>query len=83
MKTKEIEVGQFYLLGSMNHSRVGSSSKYFKSLQGESVLVIEKLNNYGNKNTIRIQGIHLNQDTYEGVSFWCSPYDLKPHKESK
>jgi len=77
MKVKDITVGEYYILASDKKSRMGCSTEYFKKLWNTEVLVLNKLNNFNNKNTINIQGISKIGDSFELVSFWCSPYDLK------
>lgn len=77
MKIKEVLVGGHYMLAASKKSKVGGSGLYFELLKGEQVFVLNKLNNFNNKNTVHIQGICHNDNHFELVSFWCSPYDLK------
>lgn len=77
MKIKEIELGSEYTLTSNTNSRVGTARLYFEEFNNKKVTVLNKLNNYSNKNIINIQGICLVGDSYQLVSFWCSPHDLK------
>jgi hypothetical protein len=77
MNIKEIEVGEYYILASKRKSRLGCSKEYFKKLYNQEVLVLNKLNNFNNKNTINIQGLIIENGVCHIASFWCSPYDLK------
>jgi hypothetical protein len=77
MNIKDIEVGEYYKLASNRKSRVGCAEDFFKKLHNKEVLVLNKLNNFNNKNTIHIQGLDQNGNSLSLVSFWCSPYDLK------
>jgi hypothetical protein len=83
MKIKEIEVGHQYILNASKKSRLGCSEEYFKVFLGERVIVLNKLNNFNNKNTVNIQGICYYNKQYELVSFWCSPYDLRELTKSE
>ncbi len=76
MKIKDIYIGKEYKLISDRKSTVGCSSKYFSIFKNKQVVVLNKLNNFNNKNTIHIQGLCQLNDVFELVSFWCSPYDL-------
>ena len=80
MKAKDIEVGEYYILASNKKSRTACSKEYFTKLWKQEVLVLTKLNNFNNSNTIQIQGICKSEDHFELVSFWCSPYDLKERR---
>jgi len=82
LKIKDVHVGQSYILSDNKKSRLGCSWMYFDTFKNTKVLVTEKLNNFNNKNTIRIQNLSSKDDTYELVSFWCSPYDLKEIPDS-
>lgn len=77
MKIKDVKVGGNYILAASKKSRIGGAKEYFERLLGESVFVLNKLNNFNNKNTVLIQGICQKDQHFELVSFWCSPYDLK------
>jgi hypothetical protein len=81
MNIKEIHVGEYYKLTSIKKSRPGCSETYFELFKNTPMLVTEKLNNFNNKNIIRIQSMVNTGNKYELVSFWCSPYDLKEIKE--
>ena len=83
MKIKDVHVGHHYTLSIGKRSRKGCSEVFFDIFKDKDVLVLNKLNNFNNKNTINIQGICERNGTYELVSFWCSPYDLKAIKEIK
>jgi hypothetical protein len=80
MKAKDIEVGEYYILASNKKSRMACSAEYFTKLRNQEVLVLTKLNNFNNNNTIQIQGICKTDKHFELVSFWCSPYDLKERR---
>jgi hypothetical protein len=77
MNIKDIEVGEYYKLASNRKSRVGCAKDFFEKLHNKEVLVLNKLNNFNNKNIIQIQGVCEVDDHFELVNFWCSPYDLK------
>jgi len=76
MRVKDIYVGEYYILKSDKKSKVGCSFRYFKEFQNTQVLVLNKLNAFNNRNTVRIQGLSENNGKFELVSFWVSPYDL-------
>jgi len=77
MNSKDINVGEYYVLASNKKSREGCSKEYFKKLWNVKVMVVKKLNNFNNRNTIYIQGLVETNGSFNLVSFWCSPYDLK------
>jgi len=77
LKNKDIIIGGNYILASGRRSRMGCSKDFFKKLINTKVNVIDKLNNFNNKNTVQIQGIIENNTRFELITLWCSPYDLK------
>jgi len=82
MNLKDIEVGEAYILSSAKKSRVGCSAEFFNTLKNKPVTVLKKLNNYNNKNIIKIMGTIPEEDIVKFITFWCSPYDLREIKET-
>jgi hypothetical protein len=77
MNIKDIIVGNYYKLSSKRASRTGCSLPFFKEFYNQEVLVLKKLNNFGSKNTVQVQGILSEKDNHKLVSFWCSNHDLQ------
>lgn len=75
MKTKDIVVGNEYILSSKKKSSCGCAEPYFDKYNSVNVLALKKLNNYQSKNTIKIQV--FDQEELSMIRFWCSAYDLK------
>jgi hypothetical protein len=69
MNIKDIEVGEYYKLASNRKSRVGCAKDFFEKLHNKEVLVLNKLNNFNNKNIIQVQGLHQNGNSLSLVSF--------------
>jgi hypothetical protein len=79
MKMKDIQPGQFYILGPPEHSNAGCSAAFFEN---KKIQVIAKFVNYDSKNNLLVQFFELDENPSFVAKFWCSSNDLKEIDEA-
>lgn len=59
--------------GSQTSPTKGASSEYYKIFNGEDIVVFDKINVWGQRNGVKVGGVHDNKL----IEFWCSPKNLR------